>query len=102
MSLETRLNRALFAARLLEDLVHRPDGWTAQWGPYEVPARVVPMEDGVAVEADFPDVCHLAPVTGPMVLKHLGEPRSVREIEHPGDGGFEVRLEIAAETVLAG
>jgi len=100
MTLEQSVSQAVFAARLLEDLVHRPTGWTLKWGPFEVPARVIPCGSGVQVEGSFPDVCYLARPTSPLLLKFEGEVRSVRDIEHPGDGGFDVQVEIAAQTAF--
>ena len=103
MTLDAQVSRAVLAVRLLEDLVHRPEGWTMQWGPHEVPVEREVTQESVMLRASFPDVCHLARVSDPLVLKHDGVVRSVRSDTHPGDGGFAVEWVVSARTdVLAG
>lgn len=90
MSLETRVNRALMAAHLLERVIHDPQGWAFVWGPHVIPAEREIGPDGAVLRGEFPETCWLEPLETPLLLMHEDTLLGSRMLAHPGDGGFEI------------
>lgn len=88
--LDSTVAKVVFTARLLERAVHDPGPWTLSWGPHEVPAQRVLIEDGAIFIGEFPDVCHLERFDAPLILSCAGEQVDVRPMEWPGDCAFTV------------
>jgi hypothetical protein len=98
-SLDIKVSKVVYAAKLLERALHDTGSWTMSWGPFEVPAVRVLDDDGVLFSAVFPEVCHLEEPSPTVLLRCDGDIVSSRDIDFPGDTSFSLLWRIDGEMV---
>lgn len=87
--------------KLLEKALHDPGPWAFAWGPFVVPAEREVTATGVVLRGDYPDHCYLATPGNVVALLCDGEVVGAKEIDHPGDGAFEVEWSLSARIAVA-
>lgn len=95
--IDATVNRILYVAHLMERALHEPDHWSIQWGPYTVPATRVVTDTGVRFDAEFPEICLIAPMPRNASLCFRGEIVAIRALDHPGDCGFSLSWALSTQ-----
>lgn len=99
--IDLQVSRAIFSVKLLERALHDPGPWAFAWGPLIVPAEREVTDSGVVLRGDCPEHCLVATPGNVVALLCNGEVVGAKEIDPPGDGGFEVEWSLSARIAVA-
>lgn len=97
-SLDSVVAQVVFTAKCLEKAVHDPGPWTVTWNGRTVPAHRFEIDAGVVFCAKFEEHCHLDVPPLEVSLDCADEIVTVRVIEFPGDGAFDIQWAITGRT----
>lgn len=90
MDMDHSVNSSLMVMHLIEEAMHRPDGWSLRCGQVEIPAIVIVGDHQLTLRGAFPEVPEWVALSRIVSIYRYGDLRWSREVADTQHGGFIV------------